>query len=141
MAFAGFNFVPDGELAAVVSNSDTAACQLGYGHVSEARIARLRVIVHDVIVFDEEVGDGKYRSAIWVEAMLAYRGFGYRQVEYLVVDAVAYLALRGYMGNKICNQAVESKGKNHAFVYAILATEDSSESVVIQVEWKMAETA
>lgn len=136
MQFVGFNFVPDGELAAVMSNGDTAANQLGYTAVSEVRIAHLRVIVNDDVIFDDVVGEGKYRSAVWVEAMLAYRGCGYRETEYLSVDAVACLALRGYMGNKVCNQAIESKGEKHAFVYAILATEDSGKSVVVQVEWK-----
>ena len=120
----------------MVPNSNTAAKQLGYENVADTRVARMLVIVHDEVVFDQVVEEGKYRSAIWVEAMMAYRGYGYRGTQYLEVDDVAYFALRGYMGYKVCNQAIESKGESHAFVYAILATEDSVESVVIQVEWK-----
>ncbi len=141
MSFLGFNFVPDGELGAVVSNGDIAAKQLGYEVVSDVCIAQVRVYVDGEVFFNDAVGEGKYRSAVWVEAMMAYRGKGRYETTELAIDAVAYFALRGYMGEKVCQQAIESKGGKHPFVYAVLATEGRNLDIVVEIQWKSAEVA
>ena len=136
MSFGGFNFVTDGDKPAVVANGDTAANQLGYDNVSSVLIAHIRVTVNNVVVFDDVVVDGKYRSAVWVEAMLAYRGCARYERTELVIDDVAYFTLRGYMGRQVCQQALETRGQSHPFVYAILATEGMGSLVLVEVTWK-----
>jgi len=136
MAFEGFNFEADGEKPAVIPNSDAAATTLGYAGVEGTRIAHMCVWVGDTVVWSSYIGDGKYRSAIFVEAMLAYRG-GYNWgQQVLLMDAVAYLALRGYMGATVCHEAIKSDGEKHAFLHALLTAENSGLVVRVQVEWK-----
>jgi len=135
MAFAGFNFEADGEKPAVIANSDAAASTLGYTTVEDTRIAHMRVLFDDTVVWKSDIGEGKYRSAIFVEAMMAYRG-NYNWEQVLLMDAVAYLALRDYMGATVCHEAIKFDGDKHAFVHALLTAENSGFSVRVQVEWK-----
>ncbi len=135
MNYRGFNFTTDGENPAVVPNSEAAASQLGYSGVEEVCIAGITITVGDgESTWFEKVGDGKYRSAVFVEAMLAYRGHSRGLMSKIVVDEVFMLALRGYMGERVWAEATDSNGEKHGFIRALLRGQ--GKDVTIDVTWK-----
>lgn len=135
MSDRGFNFTPDGENLAVVSNSEAAASQLGYSGVEEVCIAGITITVGDgESTWYEKVGEGKYRSALFVEAMMAYRGHSRRSIDSICVDDVFMLALRGYMGERVWAEATGSNGEKHGFIRALLRGQ--GKDVTIDVTWK-----
>ncbi|MFM2424263.1 MAG: hypothetical protein RLZZ70_654 [Candidatus Parcubacteria bacterium] len=132
--FQGFTFVPDGESAAVLPNSEAIARKLGYAQVDQAAIAAL-IVYHDgVEVFRGEVEDGMYRSAIFVEAWMAYRGYGRGQTNTLVFDTIAILALERYVGNRVWTEASDQTTTAHPFVRSIMAGD--GKEIRIAVAWR-----
>lgn len=118
----GFNFVRDrGDLLAVVSNSDAAAVQLGYAGVEETRVATIIVNYDGKEAWRDDVGEGKYRSAIFLEAWKAYRGQDQNLAYAIPVDDVFLSALEAFVGETIWAEATETGGDKHAFIRAILA--------------------
>ena len=135
MSCIGFNFVEDTfKSVAVLTNSENAAERLGYREVSEVKIAEL-VVYHDgVEAWRCEVQEGTYRSAIWVEAMLAYRGKSRYEADYLQIDDVAVMAIRGYMGERILALATDPATKVCGFTRAIITP--NTADIRVDVTWK-----
>ena len=128
------NFSPDGEILAVVANSDAAAQQLGHKRVSDTNILTL-IVYHDgVEVFREEVGEGKYRSAIFVEAWIVYRGHERGLRQSIVFDQIALHALEQYMGARVWGEATDPQGSKHGFVRAV--TSGQKKEVLVGVVWR-----
>lgn len=135
MSYQGFNFVTDADKPAVVPNSEAAASQLGYGGVDEVCIAALTITVgKGVSTWHEKVEDGKYRSAVFVEAWMAYRGHSRRSMSKITVDDVFMLALRGYMGEQVWAEAIDPNGDKHGFIRALLRGQ--GKDATIDVTWK-----
>ena len=123
-----------GAQCAVIYNGPEVAAQLGYYEPSKTQIATLKVILADgTVLFEDEVGDGKYLSAIWVEGWLAYRNLGLAdRVEF---DLYAKSCLMKYMGVKVCRDARNEDLQNHPFVRALLNA-DTEQVIYIGVIWK-----
>lgn len=137
MSYEGFDFVPDGDKPAVVLNSEAVASRLyGTTDVSVVQIEKLSVIVDGEVIYDETVVEGIYRSALFVEGMMAYRGHSRRGIDSILVDAVFLLALRGYMGERVWVEATDPCRATHSFIRAILSGEETD--VTIHVAWKPA---
>lgn len=118
----GFNFEKDAEnRLAVLPNSAAAAKTLGYDSVSRVAIKTLVVYHGGFEHIQIGVAESTYRSAIFVEAMMAYRGLGRGTSNGLIFDDVAMMALRGYVGEQVWSEAVDKDGSKHSFIRALLA--------------------
>lgn len=117
---------------AVLVNGQTVAEKLGYEDPSETIISHIDVVDGDsIVVFETEVGEGKYLSAIFVEGMFKNRGLS--KTEPLIVDGQFRDCLYEYMGEDVCVDACNPALDNHGFVRAILGTD---EDLAINVNWK-----
>ncbi len=118
----GFNFEKDTEdRLAVLPNSAAAAKILGYDSVSHVAIKTL-IVYHGAFEHIRiGVAESTYWSAIFVEAMMAYRGLGRGAPNGIIFDDVAMLALRGYVGEQVWSEAVDKDGSKHPFIRALLA--------------------
>ncbi len=136
MSDLGFNFVPDmGDRLAVVDNSDTAAKLLGYDDVSQTCIGFMTVYHDGEKDFETDVGEGKYRMAIWVEAWLAYRNKKPGQVTSVVFDHVALMAMEGYSGKIVWDDAGDPEKQNHGLTRSVRA--GVAKGAVVELRFKL----
>ena len=136
MDFLLFDFAPDVPgVPAVIPNSVAVALQLGYNGVDETDISTLFVYHDEKLVLEFDVGEKSWRSAIFVEAWLDYRG--YEDLVEFQVDQVFLLALEAYMGEGVWADAVNPALNNHVFLRAIRSAGDRR--VKIEVEFQLPE--
>lgn len=120
---------------AVTANGPTVASQLGYADPSQTAITALAVLDGDgSSIFADKIGEGKFLSAIFVEGWIKYRNLDRAgRPSQILFDSIARSALELYMGKKVCADARDPHMENHAFVRALLST---NETLTIQINWR-----
>ncbi len=131
--------VKDTEDLLAVKANGTAFCKwLEYSDPSESTIGHMTIVkipeddLEDAlsanIVFDEEVVEGKFLSAISVESYIVdHLGFRDKKISLMINDKFRDY-IRSYMGETICGNL-----KKHPFVEAVLGTEGK---FMLNITWK-----
>lgn len=124
--------VVDGEKPAVVENGRRMTEWMGYTNPSETQIAFLDVVTaQDEILFQVEIVEGAYLSAIWVESRFKLSNKPIS--DSLEITWVGREQLKQYMGAKVIADATNPNLKNHGFVRSLMSTEDP---VYVKIIWK-----
>lgn len=126
------SLVTDGEKLAVVENGRRVTEWMGYSDPSETQISYIEVVTpQGEILFEDEVGDGKYLSAIWVESRFKLANQPISAS--LEVTWVGREQLKQYMGAKVIADATNPDLENHGFVRAVMSAEGV---VYVKITWK-----
>jgi hypothetical protein len=126
------SLVVDGEKIAVIENGRRVTEWMGYSDPSETRISYLEVVTpQGEILFEDEIGEGKYLSVIWVESRfkLANKDVS----DQLEVSWIGREQLKQYMGAKVIADATNPNLDNHGFVRAVMSAEGV---VYVKITWK-----
>jgi hypothetical protein len=119
------------EAMAVQANAPLMATYLGHKEPSSTTLTQLQVLNDENdILFETEVKEGVYASAVWAEGWVTYLKLPGKTVERtpqgkilcctFYFDDYAQVALERYMGKRVCDDARNPGLTNHPFVRTLL---------------------
>jgi|GEM_PF-6891534 len=113
----------DDTLAVVFNTDRMMAIMTGHERVAEINISMLAVMINFEATWSDQVGDGKYRSAVFARfesGLEKVPGMITGQYELLEITEELKARLIATMGQTVWKECQETKGEKHSFMWNVM---------------------